>query len=130
MSVSTLNLISCGEGGLFTMLNYIIRLICCGAAVYFMPAILSKIYVDTFTTAVIVAFVMSILNTFVKPILQLLSLPITILTLGFFYLVVNVFVVYICAYLVPGFGVDGFLQPLIFGFILSIVNGIVGGFQD
>lgn len=95
-----------------------------------MPALLSKIHVDTFTTAVIVAFVMSILNTFVKPVLQLLSLPITIITLGFFYLVVNVAVVYLCAYLVSGFSVDGFLQPLIFGFILSIVNGIVGGFQD
>lgn len=119
-----------GKEDLLHMLSYIIRLICCGAAVYFMPAILSKIHVDTFTTAVIVAFVMSILNTVVKPILQLISIPITILTLGFFYLVVNVFVVYICAYLVPGFTIDGFLQPLIFGFILSIVNGIVSGFQD
>ena len=112
------------------MINYIIRLICCGIAVYYMPALLSRISVDTFTTAIIVAFVMSILNTFAKPILQILSLPITILTLGIFYLVVNVFVVYICAYLVPGFAVDGFLQPLIFGFILSVINSIVGGFQD
>ncbi|MFD2524155.1 phage holin family protein [Emticicia soli] len=112
------------------MLSYIVRLICCGAAVYFMPAILSKIYVTDFTTAIIVAFVMSILNTFVKPILQILSLPITIITLGFFYLVVNVAVVYFCSYLVPGFSVDGFLQPLIFGFILSIVNSIVAGLQD
>lgn len=112
------------------MLNYIVRLICCGAAVYYMPNFLSRIQVEDFTTAIIVAFVMSILNAFVKPILQLLSLPITILTLGIFYLVVNVFVVYICAYLVSGFSVDGFLQPLIFGFLLSIVNSIVGGFQD
>lgn len=119
-----------GKEDFLLMLNYIVRLICCGAAVYYMPKILSNISVPDFTTAVIVAFVMSILNTFVKPVLQLLSLPITILTLGIFYLVVNVFIVYLCSYLVPGFEVKGFLQPLIFGFILSIVNGIVGGFQD
>ncbi|UTA68705.1 MULTISPECIES: phage holin family protein [Emticicia] len=112
------------------MLNYIVRLICCGAAVYYMPNFLSKIHVEDYTTAVIVAFVMSILNAFVKPVLQLLSLPLTILTLGIFYLVVNVVVVYLCASLVSGFKVDGFLQPLIFGFILSVVNSIVGGFQD
>jgi putative membrane protein len=112
------------------MINYLIRLACCGAAVYFMPQFLHEIKVDSITTAIIVAFVMSLLNTFVKPILQLLSIPITILTLGIFYLVINVGIVYFCAYLVSGFNVSGFIQPLIFGFILSIVNSLVGGFQD
>lgn len=114
------------------MINYLIRLACCGAAVYFMPQFLHEIKVDTstFTTSIIVALVMSLLNTFVKPVLQFLSIPITILTLGIFYLVVNVGIVYLCAYLVDGFSVSGFIQPLIFGFVLSIVNSIVGGFQD
>ncbi len=112
------------------MINYLIRLACCGAAVYFMPQFLHDIKVDSITTAIIVALVMSFLNTFVKPILQFLSIPLTILTLGIFYLVVNVGIVYICAYFVKGFSISGFIQPLIFGFILSIVNGLVGSTQD
>lgn len=112
------------------MLNYLIRLACCAAAVYFMPQFLNAIRVDTITTALIVALVMSFLNTFVKPILKLLSLPITILTLGLFSLVINVVIVYLCDYLVDGFKVSGFIQPLIFGFALSIVNSLVGSFQE
>jgi putative membrane protein len=112
------------------MINYLIRLACCGAAVYFMPQFLDKIQVKDITTALIVALVMSLLNTFVKPILQFLSIPITILTLGIFYLVINVCIVYICAYFVKGFTISGFIQPLIFGFVLSIVNGLVGSTQD
>ncbi|CAH0996018.1 hypothetical protein EMA8858_02146 [Emticicia aquatica] len=112
------------------MINYLIRLACCGVAIYFMPQVLHDIKVDTITTAIIAALVMSFLNTFVKPVLQLLSIPITIMTLGIFYLVINVAIVYLCAYLVDGFSVSGFIQPLLFGFALSVVNGLVGGFQD
>jgi putative membrane protein len=112
------------------MINYLIRLACCAAAVYFMPQFLNDIKVSGTTAALIVALVMSFLNTFVKPILKLLSLPITILTLGLFSLVINVVIVYFCDYLVDGFKVSGFIQPLIFGFILSIVNSLVGSFQE
>ncbi|AFK03764.1 membrane protein of unknown function [Emticicia oligotrophica DSM 17448] len=115
---------------IFIMINYLIRLACCAAAVYFMPQFLSEIKVDSITTSLMVAFVMSFLNTFIKPILKLLSLPITLLTLGLFSLVINVGIVYLAAYLVEGFRVGGFLQPLIFGFVLSIVNSLVGAFQD
>jgi putative membrane protein len=112
------------------MINYIIRLACCAAAVYFMPQFLNDIRVDSTTTALIVALVMSFLNTFIKPILKFFSFPITLLTLGLFLLVINVGIVYLCAYLVKGFSVSGFIQPLIFGFILSIINGLVGSFQE
>jgi len=112
------------------MINYLIRLACCAAAVYFMPQFLNDIKVSGTTVALIVALVMSFLNTFVKPILKLLSLPITILTLGLFSLAINVLIVYLCDYLVDGFKVSGFIQPLIFGFILSIVNSLLGSFQE
>ncbi|WP_304237606.1 phage holin family protein [Jiulongibacter sediminis] len=112
------------------MLNYIVRLALVGLVVYMIPDVLSQIQVSSLTSAIIVAFVMSLLNTFVKPILTILSLPITILTLGLFYFVVTVAIVYLCDALVGGFKVDGFLQPLIFSFILSIVNSLVGSFQE
>jgi putative membrane protein len=111
------------------MINYIIRLVLVGLVIYYIPSLLNKIQVDSVGTAIIVAFVMSLLNTFVKPVLALLSLPISILTLGLFYLVLTVFMVYICDTLVSGFNIEGFIQPLLFSFILSIVNSIVGSFQ-
>ncbi|MBX2953643.1 MAG: phage holin family protein [Leadbetterella sp.] len=112
------------------MINYAIRLVLTGALVYLMPKLFSGITVDTLTTGVIVAFVMSLLNTFVRPLLDLISLPITFLTLGLFSLVISVGVVYLCTYLVDGFQVSGFFTALIFSFLLSIANGIVGSFQD
>lgn len=112
------------------MINYIIRLALIGLLVYQVPNFLSNIHVDSLQTAMIVAFVMSLLNTFVKPILTILSLPITILTLGLFYFVVTVAIVYFCDALIDGFAVTGFIHPLLFSFILSIVNGIVGSFQE
>lgn len=112
------------------MINYIIRLIACGAVVYFMPNYLKGVSVDSFQTAVIVAFAMSVLNNFVKPILKLISLPITILTLGLFYFVITFIIVYICDYLIDGFAINGFLVSLIFSFVLSIVNSLVGSFQS
>lgn len=112
------------------MINYAIRLILTGALVYLMPKLLSGLTVDTLTTGVIVAFVMSILNTFVRPFLDLISLPITFLTLGLFSLVISVVVVYLCTYLVDGFDVSGFFTALIFSFLLSVANTVVGSFQD
>lgn len=112
------------------MINYAIRLVLTGALVYLMPKLLSGITVDSLTTGIIVAFVMSLLNTFVKPFLHLISLPITFLTLGLFALVISVVVVYLCTYLVDGFDVSGFFSALVFSFLLSIANALVGSFQD
>ncbi|MDP1815410.1 MAG: hypothetical protein CFE22_04845 [Cytophagaceae bacterium BCCC1] len=111
------------------MTNYIVRLLVCGLILFLVPNYLKGIQVDGYVTAIIVALVMSILNTFVRPILSLISLPITFLTLGLFSLVISVCMVYLCDYLVDGFSVEGFLPPLILSFILSIANGIVGMFQ-
>ncbi len=111
------------------MINYLIRLVLVGVAVYIIPNFLPNISVNSLQTALIVALVMSLLNTFVKPVLQLLSLPITLLTLGLFYFVINVVIVYICDALVDGFKVSGFISPLIFGFGLSILNSLIGSFQ-
>ena len=112
------------------MINLIIRLIVSTVVVIAASRILQGFYVDSTQTAIIVAIVMGLLNTFVKPVLQFLSLPITILTLGLFYFVVNVLMVYLCAYLVDGFSVSGFIAALLFSLGLSLAQGIVGLFLD
>jgi len=112
------------------MISLIIRLIVSTVVVIAASRVLQGFYVDTTQTAVIVAIVMGLLNTFVKPVLQFLSLPITILTLGLFYFVINVLMVYLCAYLVDGFSVSGFITALLFSFALSLAQGIAGLFLD
>jgi putative membrane protein len=94
-----------------------------------LPNYLKDIQVDGFITAVIVALVMSTLNTFVRPILSFISLPITFLTLGLFSLVISIAIVYLCDYLVDGFKVNGIIPPLVLSFVISIANGVVGMFQ-
>ena len=112
------------------MINYIIKLLITGAAVWFGANYIQGVRVDNYTTAIIVALVLSLLNTFVKPVLKLLSFPITILTLGLFLLVINVAIIYLAAYFIEGFGVSGFMPPLLFSFGLSIVSSILGLILD
>ncbi len=112
------------------MLNLIIRLVVSTVVVIVASRVLKGFYVDTTQTAIIVAIVMGILNTFIKPILQFLSLPITILTLGIFYFIINIALVYLCAYLVDGFDVNSALAALLFSLGLSLAHSIAGAFMD
>ena len=77
---------------------------------------------NKFTTAVLVAIVLAFLNTIVKPILTILSLPITFFTLGLFLLVINALIILFADRLVDGFKVDGFWTALWFSLVLSIVT--------
>jgi len=75
-----------------------------------------------------VAAVLAFLNTIVKPILTILSLPITFFTLGLFLLVINAFIILFADKLVDGFRVDGFWTALWFSLVLSLVSGILEAF--
>jgi len=72
-----------------------------------------------------VAVVLGLLNIFLKPILVLLTLPVTIFTLGLFLLVINAGIILLCANLVDGFAVKSFVSALIFSLVLSISQSIV-----
>lgn len=84
-----------------------------------------SVVVDEFSTAVIVAIVLGLLNFFVKPILVLFTLPVTIVTLGLFYLVINAVIILLCDKLVDGFDVSSFWTALLFSVILSISQSLV-----
>jgi putative membrane protein len=81
--------------------------------------------VNKFVTALLVAIVLAFLNTIVKPIITILSLPITFFTLGLFLLVINAIIILFADKLVDGFKVDGFWTALWFSLILSLVSGIL-----
>lgn len=111
------------------MIGFIIRYIIIAGVVMIIPRYLKGISVDGFTTALFVALAMGFLNSFVKPILKIISLPITFMTLGLFSLVITVGMVYLVEVYVPGFQVSGFIAPLIFSFIIGLTNSVVGMFS-
>lgn len=90
-------------------------------ASYFVPGVV----VTGFTSALLVALTLGILNIFVKPILVFITLPINILTLGLFTLVINTFLIMIVSAIVPGFEVKDFLHALLFSLVLSIVLTLI-----
>ncbi|MHA8106866.1 phage holin family protein [Aquirufa sp. 5-AUSEE-100C1] len=110
------------------MIGFIIRYIIIACVVLIIPRYLKGITVDGFGTALIVALAMGFLNSFVKPILKIISFPITFMTLGLFSLVITVALVYIVEAYVEGFKVTGFVAPLIFSFVVGITNSFVGLF--
>ena len=100
------------------LINWLVSALAILATAYLLPGI----HIASFTTALVVAVVLGIINAVVKPILLILTLPISIITLGLFTLVINAAVIILTSYLVPGFKVDGFWWALFFSIVLSIVN--------
>lgn len=106
-------------------MKLLFRIIITALLVILIPKIISGIYVADFKTAVIVAVVLGLLNIFIKPILVILTLPFTIVTLGLFLLVINAVIILLCDNIVEGFRVNSFLTALIFSLVLSLLQSIM-----
>lgn len=106
-------------------MNVILRIFLSTIAVFVAASILPGVHVDSFTTALVVAVVLAFINTFIRPLVLLLTLPLNILTLGLFTFVIIGMLVLAVTYIVPGFTVDGFWWALAFAFVLAIINGIM-----
>lgn len=74
--------------------------------------------------AIVLAVVLGLINIFIKPIITIVTLPLTILTLGLFSLVINACLILLSAYIVPGFSVDSFWWALLFSIVLSLINAL------
>ena len=105
-------------------MNWLIRLLLNGLAVVLTAYILPGVSVEDYGTALIVALILAIVNVLVKPILVILTIPITIVTLGLFLLVINAAIILFVDNLVAGFTVSGFWWALLFSLILSIFNSL------
>lgn len=86
---------------------------------------LPGIEINNFFTAIVVAFILALLDAIIKPLLILLTLPVTIFTLGLFLFVINACIILLDDYFVKGFKVDGFWYALLFSICLSIINSFV-----
>jgi putative membrane protein len=107
------------------MTTLLLNLIISSLAVFVAAAVLPGVHIDGYVTVVLVAIVFGVINAVVKPILTIATLPITIVTLGIFLLVINILLVYLTAWLVPGFSVEGWLSALLFSLIVSVVGGVL-----
>jgi len=106
----------------------ILKMLLTAIAVIVLAKILPGIGVASYSTAIIVAVVLALLRVFVKPILVILTLPITIITLGLFLFVINAIIILLAGKLIDGFQVDGFLYALLFSLLLSFFQSILYSF--
>jgi putative membrane protein len=103
------------------LLKWLIMTLSVGITAYMIPGIA----VDGFFSALLVALFLGIVNTLVRPFLILITLPITILTLGLFTFVINAVLVLLASKVVHGFAVKGFWWAMLFSIVLSIIQHIL-----
>lgn len=103
-------------------MSILINLILSAMAIFAAAYVLPGVSVTNFTTAIIVAIALGVINAIIKPILLILTLPINLMTLGLFTFVINAGLILLAAKIVPGFIVNGFLWALVLSFVLAGIN--------
>lgn len=103
------------------LINWLISALAIIVTAYILPGV----HIEGFTTALVVAVVLGVINIFIKPILIILTLPINILSLGLFTFVINAVIIILVSKIVPGFKIDGFIWALLFSIILSVINSVL-----
>lgn len=108
-------------------MKLLLRLVITAILVTLLSNFMRGVHVDSFLTSLIVAFVLALLNIFIKPIIVLFTLPVTLITFGLFLLVINALLILLCTVIVGGFSVDSFWTALLFSIILSITQSLLFG---
>ncbi len=104
------------------MIQFALHIVVTAALLSVVGSLVSDIEVENGTSAVVGALVLGLANAFIRPILVLLTLPITFLTLGLFIWVVNAFMLKLTAEFVPGFRVNGFKAAMVGSLLLTFLN--------
>ena len=111
-------------------MRFILKVLLTAAAVLLIGNFLSGVHVDSYSIAILVALVLGFLFAFLKPIIVVLTLPITVITLGLFLLVINTVIIILADKIVSGFSVDGFWTAMLFGILLSIAESLLYSLMD
>lgn len=106
-------------------MGLIVKILLTGVAALLAAYILPGVQISGFGSALILAVVLALLNAVVRPILVVLTIPVTVITLGLFLLVINALIILLADSLVSGFNVDGFLWALIFSLVLSLIEAVL-----
>ncbi len=106
-------------------MNFIMRIVITSIVAFGLSYILSGVRIDAFTTAIVLALVLAVLNAIVKPLLIIITPPITVVTLGLFLFVINALIILLADKILKGFQVNGFWWALLFSLLLSIVTSVL-----
>ena len=106
-------------------MNFMLRILITAVVAFALSSVLPGIYIHSFWTAIVLSLVLAVLNFLLKPILIILTLPITILTFGLFLFVINALIVLLAGNFVRGFKVDGFGWALLFSLLLSLLTSLL-----
>ena len=104
------------------MVNILLRWIVYALIIVFISWIIPGIEVDNFISAMLVCIIMALINTFIKPFLQIITLPVTIITFGLFTFVINALMLMLAGWIAPGFEVEGFVSALLGSLLLSLLS--------
>ena len=110
------------------MKRFLIHWLIIALALWVTAYILPGVHIESNQALAIAAIVLGLVNALIRPILTLLTLPITILTLGLFYLLVNGFTFLLASKVVPGFVVSSYWWAVLGALVVSIVSAFVGNF--
>ncbi|NMM49320.1 phage holin family protein [Marinigracilibium pacificum] len=110
-------------------MKFIFKIIITALAVFAGAYIIPGVHTESFSVALILALVLTVLNVTIKPLLVILTIPITIVTLGLFLLVINALIILLADYLVSGFSVSGFWTALLYSIVVSIMVSIFESFD-
>jgi putative membrane protein len=105
-------------------MHFLLRLLINGIVFYLIAMYVPGIHTTGVAAAVLAAFIFGIVNAIVRPIVLLLTLPLTIVTLGLFIIIVNALMFWLATWIAPGFKVDGF-TPALYGGIIMMIVGII-----
>lgn len=109
-------------------MGFVIRLVVNAAALWVAAQLVSGFVITGVTPLILAALVLGLINAIVRPILLILTLPLTLVTLGLFLFVLNAFCIWLTSRLVPGFEVHTFLAAVLGALVISIVSWIVTAF--
>ena len=107
-------------------MSFLVHWLIVGVALWVTTQVIDGVHVSSFQTLVLAALVLGLVNALVRPVITILTLPLTIITLGLFYLVVNGLAFGLAAALVRGFSVDGFGSAVLGALVVSIVSWVIG----
>ncbi len=107
------------------MIRLLIRWILYAAGLIFTAWIIPGIEINTFWTAMFACVIIALINTFIKPVLNLITLPINIITIGLFSLILNALLFMLAGWITPGVEIDGFLSALLGSVVFSVCSLII-----
>ncbi|MEL6938242.1 MAG: phage holin family protein [Cyanobacteria bacterium J06598_1] len=110
------------------MLGFVITTLVTALSLLVADIVLKGVAISTFPAALLAAVSLGLVNAFIKPVLKLLSLPVTFLTLGGFSLIVNGFCFWLASLVVPGFAVHGLLAFILGPVVLSLASTFIMGY--